>query len=338
MLLSPTPTTATLPTSLANLVTRTKGRVDATRLAQFAPLIDEINALKRARNAVILAHNYQTPEIYYGVADVVGDSLQLAIAASRLDNPIIVQCGVYFMAETSKLLNPEKTVLLPDLRAGCSLAASITGRDVELLRQKYPNVPVVTYVNTSAEVKAASDVCCTSSNAVKIVEKIAAEWGVDRVLCLPDEYLAKYVATQTTVKILAWHGHCEVHERFTALEIQHYRRHHPGVTILAHPECPPDVLAAADFAGSTAAMANYVEQQRPRRVLMITECSMADNVALANPEVEFVKPCNMCPHMKQITLENIRDCLRDGKHAITVPDSIAQRARHAVQRMLDLSQ
>jgi quinolinate synthase len=323
---------------LQQLAAKTQGKIDATKLAKYAPLIEEIDHLKRQHQAVILAHNYQTPEIYYGVADVVGDSLQLAMAAEKLDAKIIVQCGVYFMAETSKLLNPHKKVLLPDLEAGCSLAASITGKDVELLREKYPGVPVVTYVNTNADVKAASDVCCTSSNAVKIVEKIAAERGVDRVLCLPDEYLAKYVASQTKIKILSWHGHCEVHERFTALELQQYRRHHPGITILAHPECPPDVLAEADFTGSTAAMANYVGQNRPARVLMITECSMADNVAIANPEVDFIRPCNMCPHMKRITLENIRDCLRDQKYEVTVPDAIAARAKAAVVRMLEMSQ
>lgn len=319
------------------LYAKTHGKIPKVKLQNYAPVIAAINALKREKQAVILAHNYQNPEIFYGVADITGDSLQLAIAATKTDAKIIVQAGVYFMAETSKILNPDKTVLLPDLRAGCSLAASITANDIALLRQKYPGVPVVTYVNTSAEVKAASDACCTSSNAVTIVEKIAAAYNTDTVLCLPDEYLAKYIAGQTKIKILSWHGHCEVHERFTAIELRQYKRNHPGVTILAHPECPPDVLAEADFAGSTSAMARYVDTKKPPKVLMITECSMADNVAIANPSVDFIRPCNLCPHMKQITLENIRDALQYHQHEITVPTAIAAAAKRAVERMIALS-
>jgi quinolinate synthase len=320
-----------------HLFTKTHGRIPKVKLQNYAPIIAEINKLKAQHNAVILAHNYQTPEIYYGVADIVGDSLQLAIAASKTSAKMIVQCGVYFMAETSKILNPDKTVLIPSLEAGCSLAESITGADVRLLRQKYPGVPIVTYVNTNADVKAESDVCCTSSNAVKIVEAMAREYNTDRVLCIPDEYLAKYVASKTNVKILSWHGHCEVHERFTALEIKNYKRNHPNVVILAHPECPPDVIAESDFTGSTSAMIDYVGKTKPTKVIMITECSMSDNVAIQYPDVEFVRPCNICPHMKQISLENILDCLRHQKHEVTVDPAIAAKARQAVERMITMS-
>ncbi len=295
-----------------------------------APLIAEINRLKREQNAVILAHNYQTPEIYHCVADIVGDSLHLAREAEHVDADIMIMAGVYFMAETCKLLNPSKKVLIPDAGAGCSLAASITAADVRLMREKYPGVPVVTYVNSSADVKAESDICITSSNAVRVVESL----GVPRVICLPDEYLAKYIASQTKVEIIAWKGHCEVHERFTAKEIQSYRKANPGVTVLAHPECPPDVLGEADFVGSTAAMSNYVSGKKPKRVVMITECSMSDNVAADNPDVEFVRPCNLCPHMKKITLGNILDCLKGGGTEVIVPPEIAARARLAVERML----
>ena len=236
-----------------------------------APYVKAINDLKRQRNAVILAHNYQTPDIYNCVADVVGDSLQLAKLAAQSKADIIVQGGVHFMAETSKLLNPDKTVLIPDLKAGCSLASSITGADVRLLRQRYPGVPVVAYVNTSAEVKAEVDICCTSSNALKIVESM----GSDRVIFLPDKYLAKNVQAQTKVKIIAWHGACEVHERFTAQDLLQYRADDPSITIIAHPECTPEVVGVSDFAGSTAAMIDYVKTRRPKRVLMVTECSMS---------------------------------------------------------------
>ena len=298
-----------------------------------APYVAEINRLKRERNAVILAHNYQVPEIFHTVADIVGDSLGLAIEAARTDADVIVLCGVHFMAETAKLVNPSKTVLVPDLRAGCSLAESITGADVRLLRERYPGVPVVTYVNTSAEVKAESDICVTSGNAVRIVNAL----GVPRVIFLPDEYLAKYVASQTDVEIIAWKGHCEVHERFTGAQLRAYREGDDSLVILAHPECPPDVLAEADFVGSTSGMIKYVDSQRPPRVVMITECSMASNVSVNFPETEFVQPCNLCPHMKRNTLPKILHSLQTMQYEVTVDPQIADRARAAVDRMLELS-
>ena len=297
-----------------------------------APYIAAINRLKKERNAVILAHNYQTPEIFHGVADIVGDSLQLAREATRVDADIIVQCGVHFMAETSKLLNPEKTILIPDTRAGCSLAASITGADVRLLKQRYPGVPVVTYVNSSADVKAETDVCCTSSNAVQIVESL----GVDRVIFLPDEYLGKYVASKTHVKLILWKGHCEVHERFTGEELRAYREADPSIEIIAHPECPPDVLAEADFTGSTAHMMDWVKTGNHKRVLMVTECSMASNVAAEAPEVDFIRPCNLCPHMKRITLPKILDSLVYLRDEVIVDPAIADKARASVERMIAL--
>ncbi|WP_457152407.1 quinolinate synthase NadA [Mesorhizobium sp. P5_C1] len=296
----------------------------------FADDIDAILDLKRQRNAVVLAHNYQTPEIFHCVADIVGDSLALARKAMTAEADVIVLAGVHFMAETAKLLNPQKTVLIPDLRAGCSLADSITAEDVRLLRQRYPGVPVVTYVNTSVEVKAESDICCTSGNAKAVVESL----GVARVIMLPDEYLAQNIATQTDVQIIAWKGHCEVHERFTPADIRQLREDHPGVTVLAHPECPPDVVAEADFSGSTAAMSDYVGLQKPPRVVLMTECSMSDNVAVDHPEVEFIRPCNLCPHMKRITLANIRTALEQNRHVVTIAPEIATRARLAVERML----
>jgi quinolinate synthase len=301
-----------------------------------APLITEINRLKREKNAVILAHNYMTPEIFHGVGDYVGDSLGLAREAAKSDAKIIVQAGVHFMAETSKVLAPEKTVLIPDLRAGCSLASSITGADVRLIKQRYPGVPVVTYVNTTAEVKAETDICCTSANAVQVVEWAAREWGTDRVILIPDEFLARNVARQTEVKIIAWQGRCEVHERFTADDILDIRAAWPNAEILAHPECPAEVLELSDFAGSTAAMSNYVMQRKPRQVVLITECSMADNVAVDAPETEFVRPCNLCPHMKRISLENIYESLLHERYEVTVDPIVADRARLAVQRMIDL--
>ncbi len=297
-----------------------------------APLIDAINRLKRQRNAVILAHNYQTPEIYHCVADIVGDSLALARQAAETDAEIIVLAGVHFMAETAKLLNPEKTVLIPDREAGCSLAASIAGADVRLLRQRYPGVPVVAYVNTSAEVKAEVDVCCTSANAVEVVEAL----GAPKVIFLPDAYLANHVARNTDVEIVAWHGHCEVHERFTGAEIESYRAAHPGLTVIAHPECPPDVLDAADYVGSTAGMSAFVHDRRPARVLMVTECSMSDNVAADYPEIEFVRPCNLCPHMKRITLDNIHNSLLTLAPRVEIDPAVAARARRSVERMLDI--
>ena len=325
--------TDTVARETAHLYERVKSVIPAIEWPTMAPTVKAINDLKQARNAVILAHNYQTPEIFHCVADITGDSLQLAVAAAKTDADIIVQCGVHFMAETSKLLNPDKLVLIPDVRAGCSLASSITGADVRLLRQRYPGVPVVTYVNTSAEVKAESDICCTSSNAVEVVESLGAE----RVIFLPDQYLAKWVAAQTKVKIIAWHGACEVHERFTGAELREYREAHPGVVILAHPECPPDVLAEADFTGSTAKMTNYVVGRRPAKVLLVTECSMAANIAAEIPaDIELVRPCNFCPHMRRITLPKILDSLVELKDEVIVDPLIAARARRAVERMINL--
>ena len=301
-----------------------------------APLIEAIARLKREKNAVVLAHNYMTPEIFHGVGDYVGDSLGLAREAARADAKVIVQAGVHFMAETSKILAPDKTVLIPDLRAGCSLASSITGADVRLIKQRYPGLPVVTYVNTTAEVKAETDVCCTSANAVQVVEQLAAEWGVDRVILIPDEFLARNVARQTHVGIIAWRGRCEVHERFTGEDIRELKAAWPDAEILAHPECPTDVLEESHFAGSTAAMSDYVMTRRPKQVVLITECSMADNVAVDAPFTQFVRPCNLCPHMKRITLQNIHDCLLYDRWEVTVDPAIAERARLAVQRMIDL--
>jgi quinolinate synthase len=300
----------------------------------FAPTIAAINQLKREKNAVILGHNYMTPEIFHCVSDFVGDSLALAREAARTDAKIIVQAGVHFMAETSKILCPEKTVLIPDPKAGCSLAASITGADVRLLKAKYPGLPVVTYVNTSAEVKAESDVCCTSSNAVAVVEEIAREFGADTVIMIPDKYLAQNVAKQTGVKVITWEGSCEVHERFTASEIRDYRQANPGIVVLSHPECPPEVVAESDFSGSTTAMINYVGTKRPARVVMVTECSMSDNVAAEYPDVEFVRPCNLCPHMKRITLDKILHSLETMTTEVTVEPTVSARAKIAIDRML----
>ncbi|MDQ6822872.1 MAG: quinolinate synthase NadA [Candidatus Eremiobacteraeota bacterium] len=307
--------------------------IPAVEWPVHAPYVAAIQRLKRERNAVILAHNYQVPEIFLTVADIVGDSLGLAIEAAKTDADVIVMCGVHFMAETAKLVNPSKTVLVPDLRAGCSLAESITAADVRLMRERYPGVPVVTYVNTSAEVKAESDVCVTSGNAVKIVNAL----GVPRVIFLPDEYLAKYVATQTDVDIIAWKGHCEVHERFTASDIRKYREEDPALVVLAHPECPPEVLNEADYVGSTQGMIDFVRDDRPARVVMITECSMASNVSASFPDVEFVRPCNLCPHMKRNTLPKILHSLQTMQYEVTIDPAIADRARAAVDRMLSYS-
>jgi len=314
----------------ASLYKRVQRVIPPMEWPVFAPDIDAILRLKRERNAVILAHNYMTPEIFHCVADIVGDSLALAREAQRVEADIIVMAGVHFMAETAKMLNPAKTVLIPNLEAGCSLAASITAADVRLLRQKYPGRPIVTYVNTSAEVKAESDICCTSGNARRVVESL----GVPEVIMLPDQYLAANVARETGVKIISWAGSCEVHERFTPAEIRQLRAENPGVVVLAHPECPPEVVDEADFAGSTAAMADYVTEKQPGRVVLITECSMADNIAVLHPKVDFVRPCNLCPHMKRITLPGIRACLETLTHEVTIAPAIAQRACTAVERML----
>jgi quinolinate synthase len=315
---------------LPEIYARVERHVPAFEWPIIAGDIGEILRLKKERNAVVLAHNYQTPDIFHTVADIVGDSLALAREAARTDADVIVLAGVHFMAETAKLLNPDKTVLIPDLRAGCSLAASITAADIRLMRERHPGVPVVSYVNTSAAVKAESDICCTSSNAKKIVEGL----GAPRVIMLPDEYLARNTAAQTKVEIIAWKGHCEVHERFSAEDVRGMREAYPGVVVLAHPECPPEVVAECDFTGSTAAMADYVGKQRPSRVVLLTECSMSDNVALQYPDLDFVRPCNLCPHMKRISLSNIRQALDTMTHEVTVDPGIAVRARTAVERML----
>jgi quinolinate synthase len=314
----------------APLYERVRATVPPMEWPVLAEDIDAILALKQQRNAVILAHNYQTPEIFHCVADITGDSLALARQAMKVEADVIVLAGVQFMAETAKLLNPKKTVLIPDTRAGCSLAESITSADVRLMRQRYPGVPVVAYVNTSAAVKAEADICCTSGNAKRVVESL----GTPRVIMLPDEYLARNVATETKVEIIAWAGHCEVHERFTAADIAGLRESHPGVIVLAHPECPPDVVAAADLSGSTAEMANYIDRQAPPRVVLLTECSMSDNLALQYPALDFIRPCNLCPHMKRITLGNIRQALEEMRHEVRVDAAIAAPARRAVERML----
>jgi quinolinate synthase len=328
--------TPAIEAETAEIYARLKGKVSPLEWQLQAPLIHAINALKTEMNAVILAHNYMTPDIFHGVGDYVGDSLGLAREAAKSSADIIVQGGVHFMAETSKILAPQKTVLIPDLRAGCSLASSITGEQVRLIKQRYPGLPVVTYVNTTADVKAETDICCTSANAVQVVEHIAAEWGVDTVIMLPDQFLAKNVARQTDIKIIAWAGACEVHERFDAQDIADVRAAHPGAVVLAHPECPPDVIAASDFTGSTTAMSDYVTRNRPKQVVLITECSMADNVTADAPDVEFLRPCNLCPHMKRITLQGIYDSLRFHQYEVTVDPALIPRAALAVQRMIDM--
>ena len=297
-----------------------------------APLIQKINKLKKDKNAVILAHNYQTPEIYYGVADISADSLALALEAAKTSANIIVLCGVHFMAETAKLMSPQKKVLLPDMDAGCSLASSITAEDVRMLKEKYPGVPVVSYVNTSAEVKAESDICCTSANAVKIVESL----GVDKVIFIPDYYLANYVQKKTKVKIISWQGTCIVHEKFSAKEVEDIRKENPDIKIIAHPECPPDVISASDFAGSTSSMVKYVKENQPKKVLLVTECSMSDNVQVENPNVQFIRPCNLCPHMKRISLNKIFDCLKNESNEIKISHNISEMARKSVQRMAEI--
>lgn len=306
--------------------------IPAAEWPVHAPYVAEIQKMKRARDAIILAHNYQTPEIFHGVADLTGDSLALAQQAQETDAAVIVLCGVHFMAETAKLLNPSKMVLIPDLDAGCSLATSIEAADVRLLRRRYPGVPVVSYVNTTAAVKAESDICCTSANAVRVVESL----GSDRVIFLPDEYLGRYVASKTDVDIIVWKGHCEVHERFTAEEIRSFKIDHPEIQVLAHPECPPDVLQEADYVGSTSGMIRYVGEASPRRVVLVTECSMSDNVAVEHPDVEFVRPCNLCPHMKKITLPKILATLQRMQFEVLIPEGVAGPARRAVERMMQV--
>ena len=297
-----------------------------------APYIHKINKLKKEKNAVILAHNYQTPEIYHGISDFSADSLALAVEAAKTKADIIVMCGVHFMAETAKLMSPEKKVLLPDMRAGCSLSSSITGEDVRNLKKKYPGVPVVSYVNTSAEVKAETDVCCTSANALKIVQSL----GVKKVIFLPDDFLAKYVASQTDIEIISWKGTCEVHEQFNDEEINEIRKNNPGIKIIAHPECPPDVIRASDFAGSTSGMIKYVKDNQPDKVMMVTECSMSDNVQIDNPNVKFIRPCNLCPHMKKITLPKVLDCLENETNELIMDSETIEKARKSVERMAEI--
>ena len=297
-----------------------------------APLIEKINRLKKEKNAIILAHNYQTPEIYHGVADIAADSLALAVEAAKTSADKIIMCGVHFMAETAKLMNPTKKVFLPDMQAGCSLASSITGKDVRLLKQKYPGVPVVSYVNTSADVKAETDVCCTSANAVKVVESL----NVEKVIFLPDQYLADYVAKNTKVKIISWKGTCIVHEQFTSKEIEDIKNQNPGIKVIAHPECPPDVIEASDFTGSTSGMIKYVKDNQPKKVMLVTECSMSDNVEADNPNVSFIKPCNLCPYMKKIDLEKILDCLENDTNEILLDDKTIEAARKSVIRMTEI--
>ena len=298
----------------------------------YAPYIYKINKLKKEKNAVVLAHNYQTPEIYHGISDFSADSLALAVEASKTKADIIIMCGVHFMAETAKLMSPNKKVLLPDMEAGCSLSSSITGEDVRNLKKKYPGVPVVSYVNTSADVKAETDICCTSANAIKIVNSL----GVKKVIFLPDDYLAKYVASQTDVEIISWKGTCEVHEQFNDEEINEIRKNNPGIKIIAHPECPPDVINASDFTGSTSGMIKYVKDKQPEKVMMVTECSMSDNVQIDNPNVKFIRPCNLCPHMKKITLPKILDCLENETNEIIMDDVILDKARKSVERMAEI--
>ncbi len=298
--------------------------------AFHAPLIHKINMLKKQKNAVVLAHNYQTPEIFHAVADIAADSLALAVEAEKTDADIIILCGVHFMAETAKLMNPNKKVLLPDMGAGCSLASSITAKDVRMLKEKYPGVPVVTYVNTSAEVKAESDICCTSANAIKVVES----FGADKVIFLPDQYMAKYVQSKTKVQIISWIGTCIVHEKFSAQEIKDIKKQNPGIKVLTHPECPPEVIAASDFTGSTTGMSKYVKNNQPKKVMLVTECSMSDNVQVDNPNVQFIRPCNLCPYMKSISLPKVLECLEKETNEILIPEVIMNKARKSVERMV----
>jgi quinolinate synthase len=327
---NPLPFTAAVEQATRPIYERVRHVIPDVEWPGHAPLIAAINELKRERNAVILAHNYQSPEIFYGVADYTGDSLGLAQFGARTEADVILLCGVHFMAESAKILSPEKTILIPDEKAGCSLAESITAADVRELRRKHPGVPVVTYVNTSAAVKAESDICCTSANAVQVVESL----GVDRVIFIPDQFLARHVAGRTKVEIILWEGACEVHERFTGQELRDFRTMHPGIHVMAHPECPPDVLAEADYVGSTTAMIAHVAKSKPKQVALITECSMAGNVSVEFPDVQFTQPCNLCPHMKRITLPKILRCLQDMGPAVEVPANIIAGARKSLERML----
>ena len=323
-----------LAASMSDIYDRMSRVVSPADWAIFAPYVKAINDLKAEKNAVILGHNYMTPEIYHGISDFGGDSLQLAIKATEVEADVIVQCGVHFMAETSKILSPEKTVLMPDMEAGCSLAESITAEGIEEMRRRYPGAPVVTYVNTTAEVKAASDICCTSSNAAQIV----AAQDSHTVIMTPDQYLAQNVARDVPQKnVVWWEGSCIVHEQYSATDLRDFREWNPGTRLIAHPECPPDVVAEADFSGSTSGIIKYVSDEKPEKALLITECSMASNIADALPEVEFVGPCNMCPYMKKITLEKVLFSLDTMTGQVEVDADIAAKARLSVQRMIDLS-
>ena len=329
--------TPEIEAELADLYTKLKDVITPQEWKVHAPYIKAINDLKIERNAVLLAHNYMTPEIFHGVADFAGDSLALAREAAKSDADVIIQAGVHFMAETSKILNPSKTVLIPDSRAGCSLADSITAQDVRDLREKHPGVPIVTYINTSADVKAECDITCTSANAVQVVEAMADEFSSQQVLLIPDEFLAQNVAKQTKVEVLTWGGHCEVHERFSGPQMRSFRNAEPDMKIIAHPECPPEVLDEADFSGSTSGMIDWVQTNQPEKVMLVTECSMSDNIAVENPDVQFIRPCNLCPHMKRITLPAILDALLELKEEVIVDPAIAKAARKPIERMINLN-
>jgi len=314
----------------SSLYKKIQGSIPEIEWPTMAPYIYEINKLKKEKDVTILAHNYQAPEIFYGVADIVGDSLGLAIDGTKVKTDKILMCGVHFMAETAKIMSPEKKIILPDLSAGCSLAESITPADVRKLKEENPGVPVVTYVNTSADVKAETDICCTSANAVKIVESL----NVDKVIFLPDEYLAKYVASKTKVEIISWKGKCEVHEKFTDTEILELRKKYPDLKVVSHPECPPDVIKASDYTGSTGSMIDYVKNTKAKDIFLVTECSMSDNIQVENPNINFVKPCNLCPHMKKITLQGILKSLKEDNNFIEIDDEIILKARGAIEKMI----
>ena len=322
----------TVKAGTAEIYNKLKKSIPDLEWPVLAPYIFEINKIKKKNDFVILAHNYQTPDIFYGIADVVGDSLGLAIKGSKVKEKNILMCGVHFMAETAKIMSPEKKVYLPDMQAGCSLAESITAEDIRKLKKKYPNVPIVTYVNTSADVKSETDICCTSANAVKVVESL----GVDEVIFLPDEYLAKYVSLNTNVKIISWKGKCEVHEKFSKKDILEIKSRYKDLEVVSHPECPPDVIAASDFTGSTGSMINHVKNTKAKNIFLVTECSMSDNVQIENPNINFIKPCNLCPHMKKIELPKILDCLKNYKNEIKIDQDIAKNAKKAISRMIEV--